>query len=66
MTAYKTRIFSPSDEVIEHVDVVLYLLDLKRLFGVKDRKWRHRGPIFNVAPAWLEKTTNKKDFEECI
>lgn len=56
----------PPDELVENLDIFLYLCHLHGLFCVENREWRHGGTIVDIAAPWLKKTADEEDLEECI
>lgn len=56
----------PSDELVEDVDVLLYLINLCRLFGIEYGKRRDGGAIVEVVASRLEKAADEDDFKEGV
>ena len=56
----------PANQLIEDVSIFLHLIDLYRFWGLQGGEWRERRVVVLISSAWLEETTNEKDFKESI
>ena len=62
------KIFVPSDEFVENLDIRLYVFDLCRLLDIEDGEGRDRSAIVDVAAAGLEEAADEDNLEKigCI
>ena len=57
---------APSDEFVENLHVVLYVVELRRLFRLEDGEWRCSAILIEVVSTWLQQTADDEDIEESI
>lgn len=62
------KIFVPSNEFVEDLDVWLYVLYLRRLLDIEDGERREGSAVIDVTASRLEKAANEDNLEEfgCI
>jgi hypothetical protein len=65
-TDNKKRVYTPANEFVEHVNVLLYLLHLGGILGVEDGEGRFGCAILDVGSAWLDEAADEDDLEKSI
>lgn len=56
----------PPNELVQNLDVLLYVFHIGRILRIEDGKRRYGCAIVDVAPSGLKKASNKDDLEQGV